>query len=397
MDARLIPEVNIGTMGHVDHGKTTLVKALTGKWTAQHSEEMKRGITIKIGYADATIFLCKKCGVYTVKERCMRCFERAEPVRTVSFVDAPGHETLMATVLSAAKLMDGVLFTIAANEKCPQAQTKEHLNVLNIIGIKNIIVVQTKIDVVTKERALESYNEIKRFLKGSIAENAPVIPVSAEHSININELLNAIQECIPTPKREKEKPPRMFVVRSFDINKPGADPRQLSGGILGGSIIQGNISVGDEIEIAPVKIGNKVQVIKTKVVGLQKAGKDVEQAGPGGLVGLLTMLDPSLTKSDSMAGTYAGKELPEMRTKALVEITLFSQTVTGEKIERPIVNETLMLNIGPQRILGKIISSKKQRFEIEFSMPVICEKDERIVISRKIGDRWRLIGYGMVL
>src|SRR3989344_8119194 len=162
---KLIPELNIGTLGHVDHGKSTLVEALTGKWTASHSEELKRGITIKLGYADATIFRCEKENHFTTSAKCLAHNCDCTPERTVSFVDAPGHETLMATVLAGASLMDGVLFVIAANEKCPQPQTREHLVALSIAGIKNIVVVQTKIDLITKERALESYKEIKNFIK----------------------------------------------------------------------------------------------------------------------------------------------------------------------------------------------------------------------------------------
>ncbi|MEM5781895.1 MAG: GTP-binding protein, partial [Candidatus Aenigmatarchaeota archaeon] len=163
VDKRLIPEINIGTLGHVDHGKSSLVQALTGKWPATHSEELKRGITIKLGYADATVYKCEKCDMLCTSEKCPKCFEKCEPIRTLSFLDAPGHETLMATVLSGASLMDGILFVIAANEKCPQPQTKEHLTVLEIAGIKNIVFVQNKIDLVTKEQALENYKQIKDF------------------------------------------------------------------------------------------------------------------------------------------------------------------------------------------------------------------------------------------
>lgn len=133
------PCVNIGMVGHVDHGKTTLVKALSGVWTDTHSEEMKRGISIRLGYADTTFRKCPECGLpggYTVSNKCDQCEAETEEVRTVSFVDSPGHETLMATMLSGAAIMDGAILVIAANEECPQPQTKEHLMALNIIGKK---------------------------------------------------------------------------------------------------------------------------------------------------------------------------------------------------------------------------------------------------------------------
>ncbi|MEM3541392.1 MAG: translation initiation factor IF-2 subunit gamma, partial [Candidatus Bilamarchaeaceae archaeon] len=195
-------EVNIGLLGHVDHGKTTLTKALTGKWTDTHSEEIKRGISIRLGYADAVVRHCKKCNRITLKEECPVCKEKTDIKRKISFVDAPGHETLMATVIAAASILDGALFLIAANEPCPQPQTVEHMIVLNALGIKNIIIVQTKIDLVSKEKALENYRQIKEFLKGTIAENAPVIPVAANVGLNIDELVAEIEKNIPTPKRD---------------------------------------------------------------------------------------------------------------------------------------------------------------------------------------------------
>ncbi|MDD4127628.1 MAG: GTP-binding protein, partial [Methanomicrobium sp.] len=155
MSSELIPDVNIGLVGHVDHGKTTLVSGITGQWTDRHSEEIKRGISIRLGYADATIYKCPDCegpDAYSTSEDCKNCGAKCEPYRTISFVDAPGHETLMATMLSGSALMDGAMLVIAANERCPQPQTKEHLMALELVGIKNIIIVQNKIDVVSQEQ-----------------------------------------------------------------------------------------------------------------------------------------------------------------------------------------------------------------------------------------------------
>ncbi|MEM5878942.1 MAG: GTP-binding protein, partial [Candidatus Aenigmatarchaeota archaeon] len=181
VNPKLIPEVNIGLVGHVAHGKTSLVEAISGKRTLTHSEELKRGITIRLGYADASFYKCLSCGRYSTSSKCPFCFSDTELQRTVSFIDAPGHETLMATVLTGAALMDGAILVIAANEKCPQPQTREHLKALELIGIKNVIIVQTKIDLVSEEEALKNYQQIKDFVKGTTLENSPVIPVSSQH------------------------------------------------------------------------------------------------------------------------------------------------------------------------------------------------------------------------
>lgn len=396
IDEKLIPEVNIGTLGHVDHGKSSIVEAITGKWPSIHSEELKRGITIKLGYADATIYKCNKCDCYWMGEECSKCSGKCEPSRTVSFVDAPGHETLMATVLTGANLMDGILFVIAANEKCPQPQTKEHLMVLEIVGIKNIVIVQSKIDIVSKEKSLENYKQIKEFVKGTIAENAPIIPVSARRGINIDVLLKTLEEKIPTPERDFSKPSKMLVVRSFDINKPGTDIEKIRGGILGGGLIQGRLKMGDEIEIRPgILVNNKWRTLKTKVVGMQKAGKNLEEAGTGGLLGVMTELDNSLTKADSLAGSVAGKDLPPVLEKLSVKANLFEKVIDAE-IEPIKMGEQLLMNVGVTRTLGTVKNMKNQVYDFDLRLPVCAEKGDRVVLSRRIEERWRLIGWGFV-
>jgi translation initiation factor 2 subunit gamma (aeIF-2g) len=228
------PEVNIGLVGHVDHGKTTLVQALSGSWTDKHSEEMKRGISIRLGYADTTLRRCPdeeapEC--YTVKETCDEHDVDTEPVRTVSFVDAPGHETLMATMLSGAAIMDGAVLVVSATEDVPQAQTEEHLMALDIIGIENVVIAQNKVDLVDKERAMDNYEQIQEFVKGTVAEDALVVPISAQQEVNIDLLIDALETEIPTPDRDPDDDSRMFVARSFDINRPGTTADSLLGGV----------------------------------------------------------------------------------------------------------------------------------------------------------------------
>jgi len=398
---KLIPEVNIGMVGHVAHGKTTLVEAITGRSTLTHSEELKRGITIRLGYADATFYKCEK-GHFCTTPKCPICFSNCEVLRTVSFIDAPGHETLMATVLTGASIMDGALLVIAANEKCPQPQTREHLAALEVVGIKNVVIVQNKIDLVSKERALESYREIKEFIKGTILEGSPIIPVSAQQRVNIDLVIQAIEERIPTPKRESEKDLKMLVARSFDINKPGTEPEKLVGGVLGGSVVQGKLKLGDEIEIRPgIKVKEKYKPLTTEVAGLQKAKMNLEEAGPGGLLGVLTKLDPFLTKSDSLVGNVVGfvGKLPEVREEISLEIKLLERLVGAKELKEvpPIkMNESLLINVGTARTLGVVTSLKKGFIELKLKIPICAEEGDRAVISRQVSGRWRLIGYGIV-
>jgi translation initiation factor 2 subunit 3 len=404
------PEVNIGTIGHVDHGKTTLVQALTGVWASRHSEELKRGITIRLGYADMAIYKCPKCEApknYSVKPVCPSCGSEAVFVRAVSFVDAPGHEALMATMLSGAAIMDGAILVIAADEPCPQPQTREHLAAAEVIGIKNIIIVQNKIDIVEEKRARKSYEEIKAFVKGTVAENAPIIPVSAQHEINIDVLLNAIEEIIATPKRDETKPPLMYIIRSFDVNKPGTSIEELEGGIVGGTIAQGKFTVGDEIEIRPgisvEKEGKTVyNPLISEIVSLHTGEKSIKEATCGGLVGVGTLLDPSYSKADGLNGNIAGKTglLPPILSELTLKTHVLERAVGTKdlvKVGKINPDELLLLHVGAAVDLGKVVSIKKNIVKIKLNRPICAPPSSRVAISRKITARWRLIGYGIML
>lgn len=403
------PETNIGMIGHVDHGKTMLTKALTGEWTDRHSEEVKRGISIRLGYADVAFYKCRSCEApecYTNQPTCPNCKGDCELLRSVSFVDAPGHETLMATMLSGAAIMNGALLLVAANESCPQPQTMEHLMALTIIGVDKIIVVQNKIDIVTKEQARANYAEIKEFVKGTIAEKAPIIPISAHHDMNIDTLIMAIEKFIPTPKWDRSKPARMYIARSFDVNSPGTKIEALKGGVVGGTLTQGKIEIGDEIEIAPgrrIESGGKAswEPIITKVRSLYAGGLQLDQAVPGGLIAIGTGLDPALTKSDSLVGRIAGEPgtLPPVVSEITMKTELMKRVV-GVSSELAVdalkTNEPLMLSVGTATTVGVIRSGRESSADVTLKIPVCVEPGQRIAISRRIAGKWRLIGYGVV-
>jgi translation initiation factor 2 subunit 3 len=405
------PEVNIGMVGHVDHGKTTLVKSLSGIWTDQHSEEVKRGISIRLGYADATFRKCPSCpepDAYTVDEKCSHCGAETEVLRTVSFVDSPGHETLMATMLCGAAIMDGAVLVISANEPCPQPQTKEHLMALNITGIDRIVIVQNKIDLMTREQVMEHYQQIKNFVKGTVAENAPIIPISAQQNLNVDLVIQAVEETIPTPPRNTEKPPLLKIARSFDINRPGAAPDSLKGGVIGGSLSQGVLHIGDKIEICPGRLvdyeGRKQWIpIQTKVVTLLAGKEALDEIGPGGLMGLGTQLDPIMTKSDALVGQVAGEpgKLPPARSSFTMNMQLLERVVgvTDESSVEPIhSSEPLMLNVGTATTVGVVSSAREGGVvQVQLKRPVCADKGDRVAVSRRIGARWRLIGVGTII
>ncbi|MGB2728035.1 MAG: translation initiation factor IF-2 subunit gamma [Halobacteriota archaeon] len=403
------PSVNIGMVGHVDHGKTTLVNALSGEWTDRHSEEIKRGISIRLGYADATFRKCPGCKApdcYTVEEICKHCGVKTEELRTVSFVDSPGHEALMATMLSGAAIMDGAVLLIAASEPCPQPQTKEHLMALNIVGIDKIVIAQNKIDLVSREEAMEHYLQIKNFVKGTIAENAPIVPISAQQSANVDVLIQSIEKTIPIPERSFDETPRMYIARSFDINKPGAHIKNLKGGVIGGSLLQGRLKEGDELEIRPGRIvttGGKEKwiPIETEITSIMAGGERVKEVTPGGLIGIGTKLDPSMTREDTLVGQCVGKpgSLPATWNELRIVFHLLERVVgVANEVEVPAmkVGEQVMLSAGTTITTGEVKRVTKETIDVKLGRPICAEEGSRVAIGRKISARWHLIGAGVI-
>ncbi|MGQ9718893.1 MAG: translation initiation factor IF-2 subunit gamma [Nitrososphaerales archaeon] len=401
------PEVNIGTAGHVDHGKTTLVEAITGVWTSAHSEELKRGITIKVGYADAAFYKCPSCLPpmnYSTLPKCPHCGSQTELLRVVSFVDCPGHEALMTNMLSGAAVMDGSVFVIAANERVPQPQTREHLLALQMLGLEHIVIAQNKVDLISHEEALSNFDKIKSFISNSTAKDAPIVPVSAQLRLNIDAMIEAIENFIPTPKRNPNALPLMYILRSFDINRPGSPIDELKGGVVGGTLLQGKIELGDEVELRPgvlVERASKYEPISTTVASLGTSSGLVDEVKPGGLIAIGTKLDPYVAKGDALVGQVLGKpnSLPPIHEEVTLSVDLFEVAVGAPemvKVEKIKVNEVLRLNVGTAVTLGNVSSIKGDRIELGLKRVICAPIKSRVAISRKIADRWRLIGSGVV-
>ena len=309
-------------------------------------------------------------------------------------------------MLSGAAIMDGSMFVVSANVKTPQAQDREHMLAAQMIGLHNMIVVQNKIDVVDRQRAKANFDEIKSFTKGTVAEDSPVIPVSAQHKLNMDALIWAIQEKIPTPKRDHSVDSRMSILRSFDVNKPGTEAEQLVGGVVGGSIVQGVFKRGDEIEIRPgikTESTNKTiyEPLIAKVGALQAGGGEVKTATPGGLVAVGTDLDPSVTKSDGLVGNVLGRAgtLPAILEKVSLNVDLFEKAVGTEQlmpVQKIKTNEPLVLNAGTAVTSGIVISAREDLADVSLKKPICAEAGSKVALSRRIGDSWRLIGFGTI-
>jgi len=417
--------INIGTIGHVAHGKSTVVKAISGVQTVRFKNEMERNITIKLGYANAKIFKCSNSacprpGCYksygSSKEDnppCERsgCGGTMKLVRHISFVDCPGHDILMTTMLSGAAVMDAALLLIAGNESCPQPQTSEHLAAIEIMKLQHVIILQNKVDLVKKEAALEQHQDILAFVKGTVADNAPIVPISAQLKYNIDAVNEYITKKIPVPVRDFAAVPRLIVIRSFDINKPGADIDQLQGGVAGGSILKGVLKIGDDIEVRPGVIIKdqegriRARPILSKILTLAAETNRLEFAVPGGLIGVGTQMDPTLCRGDRLVGQVLGYPgtLPSIYTELEISYFLLRRLLgvkTDDKKQAKVAKltkgELLLVNIGSVSTGGRVVGVRADLAKIVLTGPTCTEVGDKVAISRKIERHWRLIGWGKI-
>lgn len=418
--------INIGTIGHVAHGKSTVVKAISGVQTVRFKTEHERNITIKLGYANAKLYKCSDDAC--PRPSCYRaygsskedapgcevpgCGANMKLVRHVSFVDCPGHDILMATMLNGAAVMDAALLLIAGNESCPQPQTSEHLAAVEIMKLAHIIILQNKIDLVKESAAETQFEQIREFTKGTVAAGSPIIPISAQLKYNIDVVVEYLIKKVPVPRRDFISKPRMIVIRSFDVNKPGEEVDDLKGGVAGGSIMQGVLRVGDAIEVRPgiiIRDGsgrNKCIPIVSVIRSMHAEQNDLQYAVPGGLIGVGTKIDPTLTRADRLVGQVLGARdhLPDVYSELEVNFFLLRRLLgmktEGDskqaKVSRLDKGELLMMNIGSTSTGGKVIAVKRDLAKFLLSSPVCTSVGEKIALSRRIDKHWRLIGWGQI-
>ncbi|KAF3429962.1 hypothetical protein E2986_01227 [Frieseomelitta varia] len=381
---------------------------------------------LKLRYANAKIYKCdnEKCprpGCYisggSSKDDsfpCIRpiCSGRFQLVRHVSFVDCPGHDILMATMLNGAAVMDAALLLIAGNESCPQPQTSEHLAAIEIMKLKHIVILQNKIDLVKEAQAKEQYEQILKFVQGTVAEGAPVIPISAQLKYNIEVLCEYITKKIPVPLRDFTSEPRLIVIRSFDVNKPGCEVDDLKGGVAGGSILRGVLKVGMEIEVRPGLVSKDSEgkltcrPIFSRIVSLFAEQNELQFAVPGGLIGVGTKIEPTLCRADRLVGQILGAvgALPKIFIELEISYYLLKRLLgvrtegdkKGARVPKLSKNEVLLVNIGSLSTGGRVLATRADLAKISLTNPVCTEIDEKIALSRRVEKHWRLIGWGQI-
>jgi len=460
--------IELGAVGHTSHGKTTLVADLTGVHTSKHRDEIARNLTIRLGYANAKLWQCPMCHgapdsyvttrstvTLAAPPTCSRHSDwTPEPVpmrlvRHVSFVDCPGHEALMATMINGAASMDGAMLVIGAQDTCPMPQTANHLLALELMNLDPaaVLVCQNKIDLVDRVRAVASHHEITTFLASTkVAARAPVIPLSAQFKINLEVTRHWIHRRLPVPRRDIRATPRMLVVRSFDVNHPGTELEDLVGGIAGGTLQRGVLRVGDEIEIRPGIVVMHQQTasrpkgaaagaplalptyectpLRSRIVSLKSEQSSLAFVVPGGLIAVGTQLDPALTRGDRLVGQVIGLpfDMPGIYSDLQLEYDMLPSTVdappepaprasASKKRHAPAApsppkfakNELIVLYIGTKDIKATVTScyvSRKTQAAVvivRLHYPACTDLQQRISIARRRENRWCLSAVATVV
>ena len=350
----------IGTAGHIDHGKTTLIKALTGRNTDRWKEEQKRGITIDLGF---TYFNLKNGNVAGV-------------------IDVPGHEKFINNMVAGVVGMDLVLLVVAADEGI-MPQTREHMDILNLLGIKKSILVINKCDLVDEDYLEIMEEDIKSELKGTFLENAPVARVSASTGFGIEELKDLIEKVSEEDVEEKDihTIPRLPIDRVFSISGFGT--------IVTGTLISGTISKDDVLEMYP---SNK----ESKIRNIQVHGENADKCYAGQRVALNIS---NLKKNEVKRGCTLAP-VGSMKSSKLVDVKLKILNNTDRIIKN---NTRLHFFSGTTEVLCRAVLLGNEKLEKGEEGYVQLRMEEEVALRR--GDRFvvrfysplETVGGGVVL
>lgn len=401
------PTINIGVIGHVAHGKSTFTKSMTGTKTQKFSSEQERNITIHIGYANTKIFMDKDGDLHTATSNTNTLTDSDGDemilVKHISFVDCPGHEAFMSNMISGSAIMDTCVLVVACNDKVPQPQTYEHLQAVENADIDKFLILQNKMDLIKESENENVFNDIKNFIKGTKAQDSRIIPSSIQNNTNKDEILKSLVN-LPRFQRNLKEPAKMIVIRSFDINKAHNSFEEMSGGVVGGSLISGVLKVNDVVELRPGFVikgeGNdfKFRPIISTIRSLQSDTSKMEFALPGGLVGVCLDVDPSLTKSNGLNGQMIGPigTLPDVYSALKLD---YEELKRYDNIDDTFkMNESILISVNSMNIKATILYFKKKKsyIKIQLEKPVCVIKNQKVAIFKNVSSRWLLVAKSII-
>lgn len=416
------PIVNIGMIGHVSDGKSTLTKCLTGIATQKHKDELIRNITIKLGYANAKIFKCLECSApecyqctpsNIMNHDCKICGANTQLVMHTSHVDCPGHHELMSVMLNGTAVMDyTILVESCVNDLFPAPQTVEHYNITKTIGIKPAIVILNKADLMAKQS--DKLPNLITLLRNFTKNSAPVIPISGTLGLNIDVVCEILAN-LKLPKKDFTSNFKMVVIRSFNVNHPGEPINKLKGGVLGGSIVKGIMKVGDVAIVYPgfklPKEGAGEQDVrfsysplKCKVLSINSDKNVLDFAISGGLVGVQLDIDPGMTCNDNLVGQVMFKETDDMSNVKVFELIQISHN----KLEKEILDsdgkpftlkdgDMISVNVNSNNIGCKVIKKKTKYLNLLLENPICVEIGDKVTINVVSDGKTIIYGYGEIL
>ena len=339
----------IGTAGHVDHGKTALIKALTGFDCDTHKEEKERGITINLGFSHFDLPSGESVGI----------------------VDVPGHKDFIKTMVAGAFGIDIVLLVIAADSGI-MPQTIEHLNIIKMLGIKHGIVALTKTDLVDDEMLELAKLEAIEFMEGTVFENAPVIGVSSVTGKGLDDLIQQIEKLIPNvPEREKGNLFRMYIDRIFNVKGHGY--------IVTGSVLNGEIETGREVFLLPGK-GKKI-----KIRNIERHGKPVNKIFCGDRAALNLS---GIKLEEYKRGMLLSDKLIDESPMIDAALTLFKTDVQLGLWSRLIFHTGTFSCFAKIHLLDKDIlkSEESAIVQIHLDKPAILLKKDKFILRNSSND-----------
>jgi selenocysteine-specific elongation factor len=340
----LLKQIILGTAGHIDHGKTSLIKALTGIDTDRLKEEKLRGITIELGFAWLDLPSGQRVGI----------------------VDVPGHEKFVKNMVAGATGIDLVALVIAADESV-MPQTREHLDICSLLGVKDGIVVLTKIDMVDEEWLELAADDVKSFLKGSFLEDAPMARVSSVKGQGLSEFVTALDAlCEKVPERSSSGLFRLPVDRVFSMKGFGT--------VITGSLVSGRVRVGDTVMIYPSGLQSKVR-------GIQVHNRSVDEA----LAGMRTAINfQGLERSATKRGDVLGG-VDTLKPSYMVDVLLNHLSFN----KKPLKNrKRVRFHTGTSEVFGNVVLLDREELEggdkavaqLRLESPVSVVRDDPFVI-----------------
>lgn len=405
------PIMNILTGGAVAHGKSTLVKNISGVSTQRYSSEKQKNLTIKLGYANAKIYCCYKCEApmcyqafpsNTKSAKCKLCNNNMILKRHISFVDCPGHNMLMATMLNGTCVADNmILIESTDNSSIPAIQTKEHLLASEIINLTCDIVCLNKMDLVKKTVGDKKLKQFEDWIKTTSLKDSLIVPLSANFGYNIDVILQYICN-INIPARRLDVPIKMYVIRSFNINHQDSKIENMKGGVVGGTILEGILKINDKVVILPGlinKTNNKkirwsYTPIYTKVESLKSDNNHLELAIPGGLIGVQLTIDPSLTIRDNLIGSILTSKKRIDKFKIVEKIMVRYELLKDDIIEK---NNIIFINYNASNVMCTVskVSDTKLVLKLE-EKPICIEPGDTVTLSIK-NPTLRILGRGIIV